>query len=349
MLNDNSVDDSYCILDGPPTGRIENLWRACLADSDFPTHYAAPEFFLEPALRDKRPFAVLNLVGKQVTAVITGVYNGDHLQSGLPVRPQIAFSRHADRSRAVTNLIAGILRQAKSAKLVDLYLWSDMAELVDTRFHQKGCEGVVMLDLSQGPDALFRRFSQTRRNDIRRAIKLGVRVDVPKNDDDVSAYYRVYSDWARRKALPLAPENELKQTLTLTKNRRLFLAWHESQLIGGTVVRFFPGGVVEYAANCSLHTTLHLRPNDLLQWRVIEWACSQGMTKYSLGGAHLFSRKSGGNIAPTTRHRLDRSLLRQYAIGDWFAESTKRILPFVPKQVVDVGRSCWSYARRLRA
>ena len=46
-----------------------------------------------------------------------------------------------------------------------------MTGLVAARFHQRTYEGVVILDLSLGPNALFREFSQTRRNDIRRAIK----------------------------------------------------------------------------------------------------------------------------------------------------------------------------------
>ena len=207
----NGTDTSFEILHGQPAGLIETLWRVCLAESDFPTHYTAPEYFCEPTRYGKDPFAVLSIVGKHVTAVMTGIHYSDRVQSGLPNRPQIAFSRDADRSRAMSNLIAGLLREAGPAKLVDLFLWSDMAGLVDARLRQRPHRGVVMLDLSRGPDVLFRKFSQTRRNNIRRAIKCGVTVDLAKSRDDVSAYYAVYVDWSRRVGSQTAPEEHLQE------------------------------------------------------------------------------------------------------------------------------------------
>src|SRR5208282_261495 len=141
----NGGDTSFEILHGRPAGHIETLWRACLAESDFPTHYTAPEYFCEPTNNGKNPFAVLSFVGGEVTGVMTGTHYADRVQSGLSNRPQIAFSRHADRSHAMHNLIAGLLQEAGPAKLVDLFLWSDMAGLVDARFRQRPYRGVVLM------------------------------------------------------------------------------------------------------------------------------------------------------------------------------------------------------------
>ena len=81
-----------------------------------------------------------------------------------------------------------------------------------------------MLDLSLGPDTLFREFAQTRRNDIRRGIKCGVSADLAKSRDDVSAYYAVYVDWARRRFLPITGEEEFREVFAARRNRRLLLA-----------------------------------------------------------------------------------------------------------------------------
>ena len=345
----NGTHTSFEILHGQPASSIEARWRACLADSDFPTHYTAPEYFCEPIRYGKDPFAVLSIVGEHVTAVMTGIHYPDRVQSGLSNRPQIAFSRRADRSRAMINLIAGLFREAGPAKLVDLFLWSDMAGLVDARFRQRPYRGVVMLDLSRGPDALFRKFSQTRRNNIRRAIKCGVTVDLAKSRDDVSAYYAVYVDWARRVGSQISPEEHLQEEFFATRrNRRLLLARYNGKAIAGVVLRFFPGGVVEHAANSSLQSALYLRPNDLLHWRAIEWAYAEGLTKYGLGGTSLFLRKFGGEVVPTTRHRLDRSLLRRYTINDWVADRVEEVRPFVPERVLSFARSLRSHVKKLR-
>src|SRR5438105_12902402 len=126
----NGRTPSYYILHRRPEGLIEARWRGCLADADFPTHYTAPEFFLEPGFRNKGPFAIFSLSGEEVTAVLTGTNDAAYVQSGQSVRPQIVFSRRADRARAMTNLVDGLLVEAASAKLVDLFVWSDMDALV---------------------------------------------------------------------------------------------------------------------------------------------------------------------------------------------------------------------------
>ncbi len=206
-----------------------------------------------------------------------------------------------------------------------------------------------MLDLSLGPDALFRKFSQTRRNSIRWAIRSGVSVDPAETCDDISAYYDVYVDWApRRRSLPIIGEEQFQEEFFATRrNRQLLLARYKGDVIAGVVLRFFPGGVVEHAGGSSLASTLHLRPNDLLHWRAIEWAYAEGLTKYGLGGTHLFVRKFGGKVTPTTRYRLDLSLFRRYTVGDWLADRVEEARPFVPQRVVDLARSLQSHAKKL--
>jgi hypothetical protein len=320
-----------------------------LAESDFPTHYTAPEYFRETILYGTNPFAVLSIVGGRVTGVMTGIHRSDRVQSGLPNRPQVAFSRHADRSLAMSNLIAGLLQEARFAKLVDLFLWSDMAGLVDTRFRQRRHNGVVMLDLSAGPDALFRKFSQARRNRIRRAMKYGVSVEPAESPDDISAYYSVYVDWAGRRFWQITEEEQFQEEFFVTRgNRQLLLARHNGEVIAGVALRFFPGGIIEHAGNSSLLSALHLRPNDLLHWRAVEWACAEGLTKYGLGGSSLFLRQFGGEVMPTTRHRLDRSLLRQYTIGEWMADKVEEIRPIVPPRMIGFGRSLRDRVKKLR-
>jgi hypothetical protein len=330
---------SFRILHSSPAGPVEAQWRSCLRDCDFPTHYTAPEFFLEPMLRKRNGFAVLSLMGERVTGILTGGRNGDHVQSGLSVRPQIALSRDADRSRTMANLVAGLVVEAASAKLVDLFVWSDMEALVERRFRQRRYEGVVMLDLSRGPDALFRKFSENKRRNIKKAIKYGVSVAPATSGEEISAYYRICVEWSLRKNLPIQPEEEFRENFELTTNRLLLLARYEGKIIAGVVIRFFPRGTMEYAANSSLESALRFRPNDLLHWRAIEWGCREGLSKYSLGGAHLFLRKFGGEIVPTTRCRLDLSMFREYTVRDWLADKAEQARMCLPEGLFAVGRS----------
>jgi hypothetical protein len=248
----------------------------------------------------------------------------------------------------MANVVDGLLVEARSAKLVDLFVWSDIATLVDPRFRRKQYEGVAMLDLSRGPDALFRKFAENKRRNIKKAMKYGVSVEPANDPGKIADYYSICVEWSRRKGLSIPEEEEFHQTFALRKNRLLLLARYERKIIAGIVIRFSPHGVMEYAANSSLQNALHVRPNDLLHWRAIEWGCREGMTHYSLGGAHLFLRKFGGEIVSTTRHRLDLSTFRRFAIGDWISDRAEQARPLIPGRLATVARSLRGFVEKPR-
>jgi CelD/BcsL family acetyltransferase involved in cellulose biosynthesis len=95
-------------------------------------------------------------------------------------------------------------------------------------------------------------------------------------------------------------------------------------------IRFCPGGVVEYANNCSLDEFMKLSPNDLLFWRTIEWACQHGFKRYTMGGAHPFLRKWGGTVVPVGRDRLDRTIFRRYDMKENLADEARKLLRRMP-------------------
>src|SRR5205085_837248 len=77
----------------------------------------------------------------------------------------------------------------------------------------------------------------------------------------------------------------------------------------GSFYRLCPNGVVEYAANFSLPEFQRLRPNDLIGWHALKWACGGGFSHFSMGGSHLFLRRFGGKIHRTYRYSRDTSVL----------------------------------------
>jgi hypothetical protein len=50
-------------------------------------------------------------------------------------------------------------------------------------------------------------------------------------------------------------------------------------------------------------------------------------------------RKFGGEIVPTTRHRVDLSIFRRFAIGDWIADRAEQARPLIPGRLAAVARS----------
>jgi hypothetical protein len=332
-----SAPYAFVVLHDFPPPDLDQAWREFLGRVELPSHYCAPEFFSEPFWDDKGPFAVLALHESNVVGVVTGIREGNEIQCGQPSRPQICLARRWDRTATLDALVQGLLTEAGDATLVSIYSWDLFESLSSHGFLLRAMEGDVVLDLTLGPEVLFRQLDKKRRNNVRFALKSGVEVFEASTTEDASAYHEVFCDWRRsaRKRI-VAAETSLEtfeSIVRLRANRRLLLARFSGNIIAGASLRFFPGGWLEYTGNVSREESLRLKPNDLLVWNAIEWGCSGGFPRFSLGGAHRFLREFGGVVAPIYRHRLDRTWLRRHDFGDTMSDWGRQWLKRMPKPV----------------
>ncbi len=187
-----------------------------------------------------------------------------------------------------------------------------------------------MLDLTRGPEALLKDFSRNRRTNVRHALKQGIEVSQATTTEDLHALYDVYTHWCARKNIAPITYETSEEACSL-RSRRLFLARYSGRVIAAISIRLHSTGMIEFAANSSYEDALKLKPNDLLHWHVIQWACREGFTRYNLGGAHLFLRKMGGTIQPIYRYRLDRTWLRRLQIEESLRRAGRAIFDVMPE------------------
>jgi Acetyltransferase (GNAT) domain len=333
------TDMNFKILHEFPPALLEKAWRDCLARVEFPSHYDTPEYFLEPYFAGRRPFAVLAMDGDVVTGVLTGLHEGNQVHCGLPSRPQICIDPAKDATATQQALMQGLLSEAGRVELISVFTWPtlELPVFASRGFRRRQLPGNVVLDLSQGADTVFKQFSKDRRRNIRFAEKNGVEVAMATTPQDIIEAYELYKAWreSERKELRGKPFTfeVFQRAAQLTNNRRLFLARIAGKVIAINIFRYCPGGLYESAANSSLEEFMHLKPNELLQWRGIEWACSQGLRRHSLGGSHQFLVRFGGTVVPVIRYRLDRSWLRKYDVRDAVRNSVRNTLRKLPPSV----------------
>jgi hypothetical protein len=330
---------SYTILHEFPGPEMELAWRDCLDRVRCPAHYNAPEYFRETTLANERRFGVLAMQQGRVTGVLTGGHEGYHATCGYSSRPQVCVDETlapAEADAAIVSLARGLLQEACHAELVSVYSWRPLTELEAQGFRVRMVEGTVILDLTKGPEQIFGQLNKKRRNCIRAAQRqTALKIIEPESKEDIDAFYAVYSAWygsARKKidGDKLPPE-VFQQRFALRGNFRIFLAQLSERVIAGITLRFFPGGLVEYANNSSLEQQLWLRPNDLLLWRAIEWACAEGFERFSLGGAHRFLREFGGTLTPVYRYRLDQTRWRRHDVRERLADRGRQTLRTMPR------------------
>ena len=332
----------------PPSQFLEP-WREFLKRVDIPSHYNAPEYFLDPLRSGFGPFAVVALDGDQARGVLTGFHLGKEVFSGLASRPQICVDEtNADAS--LNALATGLIEEAGNAELVHVFTWASLKlpAFSAIGFRTQQLTGSVILDLTRGPEALFAEFAKDRRRNIRFAEKNGVEVREANSQQDIADAYEVYRSWRkteRKKVQSNWSFPDFEKTMGLRENRRLFLAIFQGRVIAFNIFRFYPAGLFESAANSSLEEFMHLKPNDLLQWRGIQWACAQGMRRHSLGGSHEFLLRFGGTVEPMLHYRLDRTLLRRHDVKDKVREKARSLLHRAPGPV---GRVLKRVLRKVR-
>jgi len=325
---------NFVIVREFPAHDLDYAWRDCLARAASPSHYNSPEYFLVPHFAGKRPFAILAKDGSKVVGVLTGLHEGTQLQCGLMSRPQICIDPAADVHATTDALTRGLLAEGKRAELVSVFAWKNESLPFERfGFRYKEFEGNVVLDLTQGAEALFKQFTKDRRRNIRFAEKNGVDIGLATTTEDVAACYDVYVQWRqtqRKKVQGTQTAFEVFAEAAKLANRIMFVARIGGKPIAINIFRFFPGGLFESASNYSLDEYLHLKSNELLQWKGIEWACSHGLKRHSLGGAHGFLRRFGGTVVPVVRYRLDRSLLRRHDVRDAVLKLSRKTVHHMP-------------------
>ncbi|HZR56028.1 MAG TPA: GNAT family N-acetyltransferase [Terriglobales bacterium] len=338
-MNANAKAMSFEILRQFPGSEIEKAWRDCLARVDFPSHYNTPEYFYEPYWPEKPRFAVLALEESRVTGILTGMHDGNRIMCGLPSRPQICVDPSSNTTAALDALARGVLSEARNAELVAVFTWPSL-ELPAFRklgFKSRQLPGNVVLDLTQGPEELFKQFSKDRRRNIRFAEKNGIVIEQATTPEQIKEAYEVYSAWRKTQRKEVRGEGfsfeVFDKAARLTGNRVLMLARLSGKVVAINIFRYCPGGLFESAANSSLDEFIHLKPNELLQWRGIEWACQHGLRRHSLGGSHQFLTRFGGSIVPILRYRRDQTLFRKHDVRDAVRQAGRETLGKMPPSV----------------
>ncbi len=325
-----------------PTTATESKWFDFLPGSTFPCQYTSPGFFREPFFEDKNPFAVLVSDGEKIVGALTGTFTDKKIVCGLEVRPQVTIAKNADQKSIAAAFVEALLKLAENgAELITLNCADTIDGLAEAGFSVKKAEGtheVIMLDLSAGKDAVFKGFSQTRRADLRKAMRENqVQISELETLDELAELYKIHVAWSEKKGNQPNDWATMQRIWAMKDYRRIFIAKHDGVIIAGSYFRFYEKAFMEYAANNSLPEYQRLRPNDLLVWRSIEWACDNEIPLYSMGGSHLFLRRFGGFPVAGFRYQLDRTFLGKHskkeAMTD-FAVKTYQSLPEETRQKI---------------
>ena len=232
----------------------------------------------------------------------------------VPRGPVASF----DRPETYAQFLAGLHRYARRRLSLVLKIepnepasperreWLRLQGFVKS-LHTAQPRATLILDLEGGEEAVLAALPKTTRYQIRLAERRGVLARAAGNDADVQTFATLMATTGERAGFAVRSPRYYQDVLRLFRERgqaELWLAERDGQVIAGVMVfAFGPEGIYMYAASTNTHKDAS--PNDLLQWRAIQWCIAQGCTRYDLWGIPPEAERGPAGDTSGTPERTD--------------------------------------------
>ncbi len=153
----------------------------------------------------------------------------------------------------------------------------------------------ILIDLTEGEEALWRNMSKKRRNAIRNATKSGLVTKPVLTEKDIRILHSIYKDVYRNARIPLADESLFVSSYRILKPKNMInhiIAYHDGEPIGAISTLLFKKTIYDWYAG-SFVKDRDKHPNDLLPWIAMKWGIERGYEIFDFGGAGKPTQKYG--------------------------------------------------------
>jgi lipid II:glycine glycyltransferase (peptidoglycan interpeptide bridge formation enzyme) len=189
---------------------------------------------------------------------------------------------HGDGLRALK--IHPFWEREKASRLNAYLLQRGYGRAFEMRSHTE----TVTIDLNPSEEAIFNTLKGSRRNLIRKAVKLGIRVDMVKTKEEMERFWRMYRDMSLSKGLsywPLAKFERIRRFgIEHPRDCVCLIGSLEGEIIGGHIALRHADVVEVTRGGASIRLNNGVPKTDLILWESILWAKRQGARVYDFGG-----------------------------------------------------------------
>lgn len=204
-------------------------------------------------------------------------------------------------------------------KLLASYMTTKLDDVVwrmnpyDELLSKVGVEGLRtdvtdVLELKDGFEALYKRWSKGHRNATRQARRKGVVIRLANSVADWKEYYEVYEDSLRRWGDKASSRYEFRIFEEIQRrnspNIKLWLAVYQEKIIAGALCFYAKKHAVVWHG-AALEKYFRLRPSTLLHYEAIKDACERGFSWFDFNpsggheGVGAFKRRFGTQVYPS--------------------------------------------------
>jgi CelD/BcsL family acetyltransferase involved in cellulose biosynthesis len=154
---------------------------------------------------------------------------------------------------------------------------------------------------------VFNALSGSARGAIRKAEREGVEARISRSPADLGPFYKLHTQTRRRLGLPVQPRrffDALWKHVVVPGLGFVVLAYRSGEPIAAGLYLAWNKNLI-YKFGASDQRFWGLRPNNLVMWTAIEWACRQGYRQLDFGRTELdnhglrdFKRRWGSTELP---------------------------------------------------
>jgi len=191
---------------------------------------------------------------------------------------------------AVMQSILKAFRRKKQRSVYSLFVPSPQINLAFKKiFEAEGYNPIAfrtsIIDLERSLEEIWSAIDKKARWGVRKAKRLGVEVTTAETLNLWKQYYDLRVLHSRKKHYPTIPFAFFVEMFNLQSRNisRLFVAKHNGRMIAGSLFLNYRQNMV-FLQNSSLDAFLSYNPNNLIQWKSIEWAKQNGVTTYDING-----------------------------------------------------------------
>jgi hypothetical protein len=239
-----------------------------------------------------RVVRLLALNGEVPVSLVQGRYNrrfgfGDRMEVGgvYGFGPVVADATY--KQEVFAELIAELEKHAVKDRVSEIFIYQPKRNglLEDMGYILKNSFNVYKVNLGRNVEKLWRKIAHNKRRNVRKALAYGVKVIHRTTYEDLASFYKMHLISGKRAGFvphPFSYFNAFFKIFGINGKTRIFLAVFDGKPVAGVFVVIHGDTAYALAAG-SRNEFWRVRPNDVVHWKAMEWACKEGLSYYHMG------------------------------------------------------------------
>lgn len=194
-----------------------------------------------------------------------------------------------DNPQLVRRLLTELENYCKRKRIIlsDIWVldsWQLRAVFLKMGYASVGKINDYVVNLEEGAQKLWENIHHNKRRNIKKAEREGVEIVQSHSHKDLETFCLLHEASAKRDGFTAVPRSwfEAAWKIYTPELSNLFLACWKGKCVSGVYI--VTHGKTVYALRAgSLAEGLKVRPNELMHWKAMNWACENGYSKYNMG------------------------------------------------------------------